>query len=208
MIRQRIKFKAQFRLQLYFVLIRGLYAPNDTLSTSLPLLRDKKKWSRFVCEFAFNSSIGRFRSHLTFSQSPVPYIISRPSRLHSNNSAISRANKQSQCMKRYLFLISPVRQTMHTELEKKKRPPNTSPEWRVMHAGQEWIILNHQDYRNKDEESSEIWRVSPAGARAEQTLPIPIQFPSITFNYQTLLFQNDLFYHYRRADCPQSCILH
>lgn len=113
---------------------------------------------KFVCDF--NSSIGSFGSHLTFSQSPVPYIISRPSRRHSNNSAISRANKQSQCMKRYLFLISPVRQTMHTELEKKKRRPDTSAEWRVMHAGQEWIILNHHDYRNKDEESSESSRCS------------------------------------------------
>jgi len=90
----------------------------------------------------------------------------------------------------------------------KEATGKTSPEWRVMRAGQEWIILNHQDYRNKDEESGEIRRASPAGAWAEQTLPIPIQFPSITFNYQTLLFQNDLFYHYRRADCPQSCILH
>lgn len=163
----------------------------------------KKRWCRFVCDF--NSSIGSFGSHLTFSQSPVPYIISRR---HSNNSAISRANKQSQCMKRYLFLISPLRQTMHTELEKKKRRSNTLREWKVMHAGQDWIILNHHDYRNKDEESSEIQRVSPVGARAEQTLPIPIYFPSIVFNYQTLPFQNDLFYRYRRADCPQSCILH
>lgn len=179
-----------------FVLIRGLYVPSDTPSTSLPFLKDKKaqKWSRFV---RLNSWIGSLRLHLTFSQSPVLYIISRPHRLHSNNREISRANKQSRYMKRYLFLITPVRQTTRGDGEEATAKCFF------------WMMSDACRMRMNHTKSLRLLkkRWTKPAARYQGSA-VPVLFPFVTFNYQTLSFKNDLFYHYRRSDCPRRCILH
>lgn len=95
-----------------------------------------------------------FCPNCAFSQSPDLYIISKPDRLLSNNSAISRANKQSHCMRRYLFLISPMRQTMCTDKRYGKSSssssqiPGPNKKW-CMHTENEsqWI---HRTFWNTE----------------------------------------------------------